>query len=418
MSRDKVIVCVGGDCTSCFFFCLGCFLFSSMGFPSKLFVEQPGKSLFCEVCKDVFEDPVTIDACEDVFCRKCFGTTDNSTPMPCPVCEKVTICPEDLEPAPRAVRNVLHELKVRCFLSGCGEEMLLEQFISHRRSCQTTLVSCPRNCEGTLLKAELEDHDCMRHWRRVASVRKTKIEALEEKNTKLQTELNKERAVKTEKIAECNLSLKQIVTMEKLIKELEGLLKASEDEIRKLEASVERFDKEYAEAKDDMKKTVSSIIERFDSKFDKVADTLHRKHLIADVKLRFHKTEVREMEIEKEYFSTVQGPLNLPWCLSVRKKRYMYQEFLAVYLYCKDPNPSFRHRAESTITLLKADNIFTEGELASYKLHPQVFHVTGNGWGNPLLCTWKKLMEEGVKDNAFTVEAVVRLLGYSTSTMQ
>ena len=130
------------------------------GYEDELFQHPVGQSLHCSICTNVIRDPVMCRENEHVFCRACI-TRHLMNYQTCPTCmEPLTV--DTLKQAPRSVRNLLSELKIRCefFDRGCGEFIELGDLERHVRDCGFAPAVCSNEgCELEVNKRDLLHHE-------------------------------------------------------------------------------------------------------------------------------------------------------------------------------------------------------------------------------------------------------------------
>jgi hypothetical protein len=104
------------------------------------FVDPPDPELICGICKGVLVDPV-MAPCEHTFCDKCAATA----PKACAICGEKISTDKEYRPAPRIVRNMLNNLRVRCLFAchGCGWVSRTEELAPHIAKCDFRPVMCP-----------------------------------------------------------------------------------------------------------------------------------------------------------------------------------------------------------------------------------------------------------------------------------
>ncbi|KAJ3601190.1 hypothetical protein NHX12_032163 [Muraenolepis orangiensis] len=126
----------------------------------QVFAEQPSVKLCCQLCCNVFKDPV-ITTCGHTFCRRCALNSDK-----CPVdTAKLTVVVNNI-----AVAEQIGELLIHCKYGwkpgayevdplGCPFTIKLTSRMEHEVSCDYRPVRCPNNpsCPPLLTK-HLEAH--------------------------------------------------------------------------------------------------------------------------------------------------------------------------------------------------------------------------------------------------------------------
>ncbi|BGP00042.1 hypothetical protein JCM10021v2_003719 [Rhodotorula toruloides] len=94
-------------------------------------------ALECPICRSPLADPVQTSTCQHLFCRACLArslTLARSCPIDRSPLDSVDVC----EPAPRAVRELLDDLTIRCLLGSgaCGKEMRRDEWDRHALACE------------------------------------------------------------------------------------------------------------------------------------------------------------------------------------------------------------------------------------------------------------------------------------------
>lgn len=141
-----------------------------MGYDLERFVGVIDEELKCPICCGVLEDPMQGMDCEHAFCRKCIQQWMRNSET-CPV-DRQSLKPNQLQPIPRIVRNLLNHLQIKCDFAGrgCTEVIMLEELINHRQICPYNPeypVPCTRNCGALVPKNQLDKHDCVRELRSI-----------------------------------------------------------------------------------------------------------------------------------------------------------------------------------------------------------------------------------------------------------
>ncbi|KAL8832305.1 MAG: hypothetical protein Q9191_000359 [Dirinaria sp. TL-2023a] len=104
-------------------------------------------NLLCPICYCPFDSPLKL-SCEHYFCRACITQslqTQEETSRSCPACRQ-SVSRADISEAPRIIRHIVDDLKVRCPRSseGCGVEMARSSIQDHiDRYCAFAEVRCP-----------------------------------------------------------------------------------------------------------------------------------------------------------------------------------------------------------------------------------------------------------------------------------
>ncbi|BGO91972.1 hypothetical protein NBRC10512v2_004234 [Rhodotorula toruloides] len=93
-------------------------------------------ALECPICRSPLADPVQTPTCQHLFCRACLARS-LALARSCPIDRSPLDSVDDCEPAPRAVRELLDNLTVRCLLrnGACGKEMRRDEWDRHASVC-------------------------------------------------------------------------------------------------------------------------------------------------------------------------------------------------------------------------------------------------------------------------------------------
>ena len=130
------------------------------GYEDELFQYPVGPSFHCIICTNVIKDPVMCRQNEHIFCRACI-TRHLMNFQTCPTCmEPLTV--DTLSQAPRGIRNLLAELKIRCefFDRGCGKFIELGDLERHVTECGFAPAVCSNEgCELEVNKQDLLHHE-------------------------------------------------------------------------------------------------------------------------------------------------------------------------------------------------------------------------------------------------------------------
>ena len=141
--------------------------FYDTGYEDELFQYPVGASLHCCICTNVIKDAVTCHN-EHIFCRTCI-TRHLMNFQTCPTCmQPLTV--ETLRQAPRGIRNLLSELKIRCefFNRGCGKFIELGDLERHVTECGFA----PAVCSNEGCQLEVNKQDLLHHETSVCELRR------------------------------------------------------------------------------------------------------------------------------------------------------------------------------------------------------------------------------------------------------
>ena len=130
------------------------------GYEDERFQQIVSQTLHCIICTNVIKDPVMCRQNEHIFCRACI-TRHLMNFQTCPTCmQPLTV--ETLSQAPRGIRNLLAELKIRCefFNRGCGKFIELGDLERHVTECGFAPAVCSNEgCQLEVNKQDLLHHE-------------------------------------------------------------------------------------------------------------------------------------------------------------------------------------------------------------------------------------------------------------------
>ena len=138
------------------------------GYDDERFEQVISQSFHCIICTNVFKDPVMCRHNEHLFCRACI-TTHLMNSQTCPTCmEPLTV--DTLTQAPRGIRNILAELKIRCefFDRGCAKFVELGDLERHVADCGFA----PAVCSNAGCQLEVNKQDLIHHETAVCELRR------------------------------------------------------------------------------------------------------------------------------------------------------------------------------------------------------------------------------------------------------
>ena len=233
------------------------------GYEDERFQHPVGQTLHCGVCMNVLKDPVMCRRNEHLYCRGCI-TPHLLNSQTCPTCmDPLTV--ETLSQAPRGIRSLLAELKIRCefYDRGCREFIELGDLERHLGDCGFG----PAVCSNEGCRLEVNRRDLLHHETAVCELRrvqchscndikqeidtvKVSLAAMDEKLGRLGTKLEEN------VIAEVELIQEQLNKQDESNLRLEAEMKKCFNEITKLgmvvknlyEVQTERMRKGIAEA--------------------------------------------------------------------------------------------------------------------------------------------------------------------------
>ena len=185
------------------------------GYEDERFEQMVSQTLHCIICTNVIKDPVMCQQNEHLFCRACV-TVHLMNFRKCPTCmEPLTV--ETLRQAPRGIRNLLGELKIRCefYDRGCGKSIQLGELEAHISYCGFA----PAVCSNDGCQLEVNKQDLIYHETAVCELRRVKCHSCNDIKREMDT-------VKAN-LAEMNA--KQKKNVEKIEKKLERIDAKSEN---------------------------------------------------------------------------------------------------------------------------------------------------------------------------------------------
>ena len=156
--------------------------FCEFGYPDEQFETVVSENLHCAICSCVFKDPVMCKN-EHCFCRGCI-TKHLQNYHTCPSCNQ-DLTVESLADAPRILRNLLSEQRIRCdhHERGCEEIVQLGNLASHVAVCG----KAPVVCANEECSSEINREDQFRHQGEECRFRKVKCQNCEEMGPMVQT---------------------------------------------------------------------------------------------------------------------------------------------------------------------------------------------------------------------------------------
>ena len=153
------------------------------GYEDELFQYPVGPSFHCCICTNVIKDPVMCRQNEHIFCRACI-TRHLMNFQTCPTCmEPLTV--ETLSQAPRGIRNLLAELKIRCefFDRGCGKFIELGDLERHVTECGFA----PAVCSNEGCQLEVNKQDLLHHETAVCELRRVQCHSCKDIRKEIDT---------------------------------------------------------------------------------------------------------------------------------------------------------------------------------------------------------------------------------------
>ncbi len=194
--------------------------FNEFGYPDERFETVISDNLHCAICSCVLKDPAMCKN-EHCFCRGCI-TKHLENSHTCPCCNQ-DLTVESLADAPRILRNLLSEQKIRCdhHERGCQEIVQLGNLASHVAVCG----KAPVMCANEECSSEINREDQFRHQGEDSRFRKVKCQNCEETGSMVQ-EIGTSLSGLSEHVDKLNTSVTEIKTdlmaVENKFKEMEN----------------------------------------------------------------------------------------------------------------------------------------------------------------------------------------------------
>ena len=140
------------------------------GYEDERFEQIVSQSFHCIICTNVIKDAVMCPQNEHLFCRACI-TRHLMNFQTCPTCME-PLTADTLSQAPRSVRNLLAELRIRCeyFDRGCGTFIELGGLEMHVADCGFA----PAVCSNEGCQIEVNKQDLLHHETSVCELRRVK----------------------------------------------------------------------------------------------------------------------------------------------------------------------------------------------------------------------------------------------------
>ena len=257
--------------------------FYEFGYPDERFETVVSDNLHCAICSCVLKEPVMCKN-EHCFCRGCI-TKHLENYHTCPSCNQ-DLTVESLAEAPRIVRNLLSEQKIRCDHDerGCQEIVQLGNLARHVAVCG----KAPVVCANEECSSEINREDLVRHESEECRFRKVKCRSCKEMGSMVQD----------------------------IGAELRGLSK----HVNKLDASVHEQSTEVKTgftAMENRLEEVESKFQEIENKFDEMESKFDNRfgemeNRFGEMENRFGKMENKfekmQSRFEENQFLNVEGP--------------------------------------------------------------------------------------------------------------
>ena len=241
------------------------------GYEDELFEYPVGPSLHCCICTNVIKDPVMCPDNEHLFCRACI-TRHLMNSQTCPTCmEPLTV--ETMKQAPRGVRNMIAELKIRCefFDRGCEEFVQLGDIERHVAECGFA----PAVCSNEGCQVEVNRQDLLHHETVMCELRIAKCHS-------------------------CNDIRREIDTMK-------GSLAAINEKLDKNEKDLKRLEENQKSVLENVKQVKESLDKQEENNRQLRADNADIKKSLKEIMTRLQLERIPEPtsnEVEAEEIST------------------------------------------------------------------------------------------------------------------
>ena len=211
------------------------------GYDDERFQQIVSQTLHCIICTNVIKDPVMCQRNEHLFCRACI-TIHLMYSNTCPTCmEPLTV--ETLKQAPRGIRNLLAELKIRCefFDRGCEKFVQLGDLERHVADCGFA----PAVCSNEGCQLEVNKQDLLHHETAVCELRRVKchscndirreMDAVKVNLAAMNVKLDRNEKTMTDKLERNETNVKAVVAKVELVQEqLNKQLNKQEESNRQL----------------------------------------------------------------------------------------------------------------------------------------------------------------------------------------
>ena len=154
-----------------------------MGYDPERFTCPVNQELICTICFGVLEDPLEVPDCEHAFCKACIHTwlVDHQE---CPMSRCCSLTRNQLNQAPRILKNLLSELTIKCEYAavGCEGVVTLDQLQSHLSQCEHNpkrQVSCESGCGLVVPFDELPQHNhvCLNYLMQNQNLKQAQLQA-------------------------------------------------------------------------------------------------------------------------------------------------------------------------------------------------------------------------------------------------
>ena len=238
------------------------------GYDDERFEHAVSQSFHCIICTNVFKDPVMCRYNEHLFCRSCI-TIHLMNSQTCPTCMD-TLTVDTLTQAPRGIRNILSELKIRCefFERGCETFVELGNLERHVADCGYAPAVCSA-CQLGVNKRDLVHHESS-----MCEVRRLKCPSC--------NELRQDMDIVKFNVAAIN---KKLHNHEKILGRNEMNMKVMEEnlvaKVDLLQEQLEQLEVDNHHIQVEMKKSLKQVTEQLEKMTHEVKDE-HTENMIAE----------------------------------------------------------------------------------------------------------------------------------------
>ncbi|CAB4037719.1 RING finger 151-like [Paramuricea clavata] len=226
------------------------------GYEDERFQQIVSQTLHCIICTNVIKDPVMCRQNEHIFCRACI-TRHLINFQTCPTCmEPLTV--ETLSQAPRGIRNLLAELKIRCefFDRGCGKFIELGDIERHVTECGFA----PAVCSNKGCQLEVNKQDLLHHETSVCELRRVQCHSCKDIRQEMDT-VKVNLAAMNEKLDKNEKNvLEKIETKGKAVENVVAKVELVQKQLNKQEESNRQFKADNVE----MKKSLNEIMKQLE----------------------------------------------------------------------------------------------------------------------------------------------------------
>ena len=264
------------------------------GYEDERFEHVVSQSFHCIICTNVFKDPVMCRHNEHLFCRACI-TRHLMNSQTCPTCmEPLTI--DTLNQAPRGIRNLLAELKIRCefFERGCGTFVELGDLERHVADCGFA----PVVCSNAGCQLEVNKQDLIHHETAVCELRRVQCHSCDELSQEIDA-MKVNLTAMNEKLDRNEKNVQRIETNLKAVEQnLVAKVELVKDQLNKQEISDRHVQGDIVE----MKKCLNEITKQLERM------TQQASHQAEHEEMKKGIAEADEMETEPKV--VIAGGLN------------------------------------------------------------------------------------------------------------